>query len=439
MRSDQRPSRTPGSRPRHVQRPVRRYRHAARGAALASGLFMFMASPASAQMRVVAGHPGVEVVQKEDGRFIASLKGGAPSSASGVETHEFFDGFELKLQWWTLLGEPIEYYDILWRATDRYEIETEDCPPGVRVGTRCRISRGDLAAYPDLLKRFDALRPTKMYIRVDGSFDGQSHDFSYIVTDPKLLITRSGKMGSGIVPGSPRHWEHFLQYRDYFPMGQGVSARENYGLNGLENATDAAKESRRRVLQRIFQAANGVALTAYITHLEWPEVEMRSIAAKLDRYRQGEEDPPEESPKNGDEEAAADDFWNGEGTTDEEVLLEKSVAEVSGHQYIGEKTVTTKSVTIRCRDHGRVDGDRVRILLNNEVVRSSVTLQGSSTSITVRLKDGVNRLSFEALNTGSVGDNTAEFTVEDADGARLYSNEWSISTGFKGTLLIIRK
>ena len=133
-----------------------------------------------------------------------------------------------------------------------------------------------------------------------------------------------------------------------------------------------------------------------------------------------------------------DDFWGGKGTIEEEVELERKLAEASGDQYLGHKTVTTKYIKVRCRDHGDIDGDRVQILHNEKVIESNYTLNSSFSSFSIELTEGINRISFRALNQGSLGKNTAQFRIEDQNGNALYNNEWSITTGYKGTLLIIK-
>lgn len=132
------------------------------------------------------------------------------------------------------------------------------------------------------------------------------------------------------------------------------------------------------------------------------------------------------------------DFWSGQGTNEEEIELQKEVAYASGNQYIGEKIVKTRFIKISYRDHGQIDGDRVRIYLNNQVVAENVYLVGSFKFINVELEEGLNKVSIEALNQGDAGKNTAEFKIQDQDDTELYFNRWNLSTGYKGTLLLIK-
>lgn len=133
------------------------------------------------------------------------------------------------------------------------------------------------------------------------------------------------------------------------------------------------------------------------------------------------------------------DFWAGQGVKSDEIALEKKIAKETNNQYLGEKEVTTRRIKVSYRDHGTIDGDRVSVYHNSGVVSNNVTLRADDQSFSITLQEGINRISFTALNQGTVGDNTAEFKIYDDNGSLIYTNSWSIGTGFRGTLLIIKK
>ncbi len=110
-----------------------------------------------------------------------------------------------------------------------------------------------------------------------------------------------------------------------------------------------------------------------------------------------------------------------------------------GDMYLGDVKTTAKFVGIVCRDHEFVDGDRVRIFANDQVVEHNIMLTGSFKGINVELDKGFNRLDFEALNQGSTGPNTAQVDVYDEKGQLLYSNKWLLSTGSKASLIIVKE
>ncbi len=110
-----------------------------------------------------------------------------------------------------------------------------------------------------------------------------------------------------------------------------------------------------------------------------------------------------------------------------------------GNMYLGDVKSNGKFVGIVCRDHEYVDGDRVRILLNDVVVEPNVFLTGSFKGINLDLKKGFNRVDFEALNQGTSGPNTAQVNVYDDQGKMIHSNMWNLSTGSKATIIIIKE
>ena len=110
-----------------------------------------------------------------------------------------------------------------------------------------------------------------------------------------------------------------------------------------------------------------------------------------------------------------------------------------GDMYLGDLTTSAKFVGIVCRDHEFVDGDRVRIFANGEVVEHNLMLTGAFKGINLELDRGFNRLDFEALNQGSTGPNTAQVDVYDEKGQLLFSKKWLLSTGSKASLIVVKE
>ncbi|MBT8183922.1 MAG: hypothetical protein KJN76_03710 [Eudoraea sp.] len=109
-----------------------------------------------------------------------------------------------------------------------------------------------------------------------------------------------------------------------------------------------------------------------------------------------------------------------------------------GDMYLGDVKTGGKFVGIVCRDHEYVDGDRVRIFANGNVIDPNMYLTGSFKGVNLNLEKGFNRLDFEALNQGSSGPNTAQVDVYDDQGKLIYSNKWLLSTGSKASLIIVK-
>ena len=109
-----------------------------------------------------------------------------------------------------------------------------------------------------------------------------------------------------------------------------------------------------------------------------------------------------------------------------------------GDMYLGDVKTGGKFIGIVCRDHEYVDGDRVRIFANGNVIEPNMYLTSSFKGVNLNLEKGFNRLDFEALNQGSSGPNTAQVDVYDDKGQLIYSNKWLLSTGSKASLIIVK-
>ena len=132
------------------------------------------------------------------------------------------------------------------------------------------------------------------------------------------------------------------------------------------------------------------------------------------------------------------DFWEGKGSDDEERRFENQTRPPERNQFIGDiESYGTKYLRVKCIDHGQIDGDRVSVKLNGNIIRSGITLSGSYTSFDVQLTSGQNRIDFTALNEGSSSPNTAKFIITDDKGKTISNKEWNIRTGYTATLLIV--
>jgi len=107
--------------------------------------------------------------------------------------------------------------------------------------------------------------------------------------------------------------------------------------------------------------------------------------------------------------------------------------------YLGDLKTRFRTVIIRCRDHEYVDGDKIKLMVNDAVIHPNLVLMGDFYSIDIDLKDGFNTINFIALNEGESSPNTAQVQVLDPDGNILTSNRWLIRTGFKASLVIIKE
>jgi hypothetical protein len=109
------------------------------------------------------------------------------------------------------------------------------------------------------------------------------------------------------------------------------------------------------------------------------------------------------------------------------------------NQNLGDfKTKSTKA-RVMYRDAAYVDGDIIRVYLNDKIIESQVTLDGVFKGFEIVLENGFNKIDFEALNQGTSGPNTAEFRVYDDKGSLISASQWNLGTGFKATILLVKE
>lgn len=108
-------------------------------------------------------------------------------------------------------------------------------------------------------------------------------------------------------------------------------------------------------------------------------------------------------------------------------------------QFLGDFKSKSAYVKISYRDFGEVDGDMIRVLVNDKEIVSRVFLEGNFKGLELGLEKGFNKIDFEALNQGYSGPNTAEFQVYDDKGQLVSANQWNLATGFKATIIIVKE
>ncbi|HLA54614.1 MAG TPA: hypothetical protein VK623_00815 [Flavobacterium sp.] len=113
-------------------------------------------------------------------------------------------------------------------------------------------------------------------------------------------------------------------------------------------------------------------------------------------------------------------------------------ADSNRNQYLGDIKAHSGSVRLYYRDDGNVDGDMVKIYVNDKVVKESLTLSGDFQGFTIELQDGFNKIEFEALNEGFEAPNTAQFEIIDENGNVIHSSSWQISAGYKASVIVVK-
>lgn len=106
---------------------------------------------------------------------------------------------------------------------------------------------------------------------------------------------------------------------------------------------------------------------------------------------------------------------------------------------LGTYKTTSKFVRVECRDYSYVDGDIIKIYINEQPLKNNIVLKGGNFVVYLDLNEGYNRIDFQALNQGLSGPNTAELKLYDANDNLISSKEWNLLTGQIATLGVIRK
>ncbi|MBF7091301.1 hypothetical protein IUY40_07100 [Flavobacterium sp. ALJ2] len=124
--------------------------------------------------------------------------------------------------------------------------------------------------------------------------------------------------------------------------------------------------------------------------------------------------------------------------------LYKKEANVEGifyrrNQYLGSFKTKSLTSTIRYRDAAFVDGDKIKVYLNDQIIVSEVSLNGEFQEFKITLVDGINKIDFEALNEGFASPNTAEFQVYDDKGVVIKASQWNVGTGYKATIIVVKE
>jgi len=169
-----------------------------------------------------------EVKKTEDGRYITQISA-TPNALSQTEDARIglVKKVTLGVEWWMLLGEPIEKYLFRW------ERGSSVFSPKNNIW----ISENNLKKYPDLLKRYNSLKPEYMVLKISVSFNlsnqkalldelprcmktSKSLGVAYnyvngtrtVNSNGHFFIVKSGATGDELSPSSPKDWTEFIRY-----------------------------------------------------------------------------------------------------------------------------------------------------------------------------------------------------------------------------------
>ena len=109
------------------------------------------------------------------------------------------------------------------------------------------------------------------------------------------------------------------------------------------------------------------------------------------------------------------------------------------NQFLGNFKTKAFTSTIRFRDAAFVDGDRVKIYLNDKIIEPEISMSGEFQGFKIKLVNGINKIDFEALNEGFASPNTAQFEIYDDKGVAITTNQWNVGTGYKATIILFKE
>jgi hypothetical protein len=199
----------------------------------------------------------------------------------------------LRVRVWAVLGE------IVIDPVFAYKLNME-----MLHGNKHTVFFQEISKYPDLVRRYKAIRPTTvnavvgMGLNPDDKFDYGAY-FFFNITNNDLLIGASEKTPTANVPSSStwgstaimvnsyekhRYW--FREPKDFQPS----DAQKESANKFLNKATHAADNAWIKVQAGTVREHRAAGNT-YIK-LEWPEGEIDAIQEKYLKYQRGEEKPP---------------------------------------------------------------------------------------------------------------------------------------------------
>ncbi|GAB1857266.1 hypothetical protein MHTCC0001_21020 [Flavobacteriaceae bacterium MHTCC 0001] len=125
----------------------------------------------------------------------------------------------------------------------------------------------------------------------------------------------------------------------------------------------------------------------------------------------------------------------------EKALLPEGHGENTGLKedaYWGDYQTTSKSIKVLYRDYSAIDGDLLRVYVNGDIIQSNVYLNSGYGGFKLDLKEGLNEIIFQAVNTGASGPNTAEYKIIDESSKVISSKVWALEAGVKVTVIIVK-
>ena len=249
---------------------------------MAIAIGSFLAAPVQAQ----ESYPLRTTIQKENGAFLGYIGSGSVTGLNEISS------LELGVKWVGLLGQPVEDYTFRWTNNGFYLL-----PNG-----STRLNRYQLEAYPDLLARYDNIRPSSMVLSVSVSADPVNgstqtpHHYSgggtgfasgtkYVRSTPHMVVLRAGCRSSNLIASSPPNNRDFIDWN-----------RSQYSGNADQSAQNTLAGAKQVTLSNL-----------RVDSVEWPMSRIQSIYDELQDRTNVPEDADAASAR-----AELDSFWGND-------------------------------------------------------------------------------------------------------------------------------
>ena len=201
---------------------------------------------------------------------------------NNITVKEMVKGAVLSMDWWTLFGEPVENYNFQWTSTGKYHISEY----GGRLNMT--VTRDMVSKYPDLLMRFDALKPLDIKFKIYWKHSNEAYKdrlhYTFSSSNRNQSVTTNVTTGLLFEPSgkNPLSVPGIRQEKGLEFIDKMFDNYKHYDLNDEVKKTWLAE----------FNKANNIVIDAYyVTEIRWPVGEMKAIAELYDKYEKGEVDP----------------------------------------------------------------------------------------------------------------------------------------------------
>lgn len=275
-----------------------------------------------ATILIIAAHAGLAhaqsrgndiTIEKKDGKFAGSVTAESSTTYPGL-----ISDIEVRFVWSGIFDQPTEYYQFIWNRS------------GSISYAGATFLRDRLKKYPDLLRRFDDLRPGNIELSVDVVFgEGINLDcaqgyqsnvgcitsFSKTLTQtPHLMVAASGQVGDNITPTSPAdNWLGFFATRHL----SGTPEDINRKLHDMMRRADTLRVRNLRLVSYSVPPTTVSEIIEDFYAREAKEAEKKLTETDPNKDKDEEKglfDKITGLFKSDDEK---DDFWNGDSDTSE--------------------------------------------------------------------------------------------------------------------------